>query len=168
MRIELRYILVGQSSFAIHNLTPEEYYEGGGSGPIGFDCAPRYNHAIDYLDPCLDVRRTELLVTDAESGRWMRTVETFWDDRRSRVVEVSASGDGGRWEIIVDIFSGAETHDIVRYGSVARGEHVLFRHSRISREPGQLAERLDVRYSISADPGVLHAVSGSTETSPTG
>lgn len=167
--IRLKYLIVGETSFRSIALDPEEYWEESSEGGTRTDAVPRFNHAVEYLSEPTQVRRTELQVVDRQEGRWRAVVETFWDEGRSRVIEVSRgavdSTGGGRvgdlrfgdyYELIVDVVSG-KYHEMLRYGSVGQ-ERGLILHTRVHSEADGQAERGETIYSLRSDAAALQAL----------
>lgn len=140
--IEIRYLRVGEEIPVRVTLAPESYFEP--------DSVPIHNHAVDYLDePPSRIRRTELLVTDPSTGDRRLVVETFWDEGRSRIIEVQDSRRD-HWEIIYDVASGDSgvERDIIRYGRIGNRRAPFF-HTRYDAEG-----REQVIFSLRADPAL--------------
>ena len=100
-------------------MSPEDYFDLDGGEAPSWDCVPRHNHAIDYLEiERWMVRNTRVTIADENSKVTKQITETFWNEGKSRVVERTDTGPSvNYWELIVEILKTEmpPTWEILRF-----------------------------------------------------
>lgn len=121
LKIWLEYRLAGGTGWERVELSPEEYFDQDPRFPQGelkVTSAPRYFHAVDYLNvDASRLQETRLRIVDEAHGAERFIQETFWDDGRSRIIQRHDTGSTGDDRlIIVDlrVSEHPETYHILR------------------------------------------------------
>ena len=68
INIKLEYKLINYSQWRSIDFLPNEYFDLEADEKVEWDCAPYYNHGIDYLDIAHDlVQHTKIIIVDTEA-----------------------------------------------------------------------------------------------------
>ena len=109
VQIIIEYQLTDSSEWHLVELAPEEYFDLDYLAPdekIMWDCMPKYVDTIEYLDIELkEVANIKLKIIDPEVKITKSVAETFWNEGKNKITEVTHSENEkiSYWETIIDI-----------------------------------------------------------------
>ena len=147
--VTLRYRLQDDEDWQEREVDFETFFGGGADTPDDLfhdvDWIPQHA-AVNLLADVemADVAVTELTLESGE-GEQLTVKETFWNQGRSRIIEIMQQLDGGDpyWEVVVDLRreSGGESYELIRLGR-ERGAVVPLHHEVSHARPD--GSRIDV------------------------
>jgi len=116
--VTIEYRTIGSKDWRSVTISPEEYFDLEQGEEIDWDCVPRYNHAIDYLEVGkVALRNTRLTIVDPGAGVTKQINETFWNSGKNRAIERTDKGPQiDYWELILEVSANeaSETWEILR------------------------------------------------------
>lgn len=140
----VRYCMRDSAEWVEVVLSPDSYFEECDEAGLDLDSVPRWLHAVEYLS--VDDTRihiTELTVRDERDGKCRTVVETFWDDGRSRTIDVHDQRTGYR-ELIVSVYSEPQARpssNILRFDCSPSGRGLLSHTVVFDEADGSQSER---------------------------
>lgn len=86
--IIIQYKLDGENLWKTFNITPEEYFDLEEDELIEVDSVPIHNHAINYIEDCLNkITNTKIVISDENTRRKRIITTTYWNNQENSIIE---------------------------------------------------------------------------------
>lgn len=88
IKIEIHYKLDGNTEWNDFRIAPNKYFDLDEFEQPGFDSVPFFNHAIDYIEDCVEkVVSTKVIISD-EYKKTKRIINTsYWNEQKNSITE---------------------------------------------------------------------------------